>query len=184
MLRQKLRAELGISASAIIAIHVARVDPMKDHPTCLAALSALPNVSGLLVGRGTDKLTLPANVRALGERADAAALYAASDIVLSTSAYGEGFSNAIAEGMSAGLVPIAADVGDMRSIIGETGTVISPGNVPALAEAIRNEAKRPPGERTKRGLAARDRVVRLYSLDRMVDRFARLYEAPAVDGTV
>jgi glycosyltransferase involved in cell wall biosynthesis len=174
-LRKATRVELGIDADACIVIHVARADPMKDHATCLAALAALPNVTGLLVGSGTETLAIPGNVRALGERADVATLYATSDIVLSTSAFGEGFSNAIAEGMSAGLVPVATDVGDVRSIVGETGAVVSPGDVSALVSAIRNEAGRSLEGRRRRGLEARDRIVQLYSLERAAERFARLY---------
>jgi glycosyltransferase involved in cell wall biosynthesis len=183
-LHQKLRAELCIDNNVVVAIHVARVDPMKDHATCLAALNALPDVRGLLVGRGTDTLALPDNVRGLGERADVNALYAASDIALSTSAFGEGFSNAIAEGMSSGLAPVVTDVGDVKSIVGETGAVVSPGDVSALVKALRIEADRSSDDRRKRGLAARNRIVNLYSLDRMVERFARLYETPLNTGAV
>jgi glycosyltransferase involved in cell wall biosynthesis len=174
-MRAALRIELGIAADACVAIHVARVDPMKDHATCLAVLAALPGVAALLVGNGTDTLPLPKNVRALGARVDVATLYAASDIVLSTSAFGEGFSNAIAEGMSAGLVPVATDVGDARSIVGETGAVVAPGDVAALVGAVRDEAQRSPDERRRRGLDARNRIMQFYSLERTVESFARLY---------
>ena len=173
--RQKVRAELGIDPNAVIVIHVARVDPMKDHATSIAALAALPNVTGLLVGIGTEALVLPRNVRGLGERADVTSLYAASDIVLSSSAFGEGFSNAIAEGMSAGLVPVATDVGDVRSIVGETGPVVSRGDVSALVCAIRNEAGRSLEEQRRRGLRARDRIAQFYSVERMTERFVQLY---------
>jgi glycosyltransferase involved in cell wall biosynthesis len=181
-LRQKLRTELGFDDNAFVAIHVARVDPMKDHATCLAVFKASPNVSGLLVGRGTDTLAFPGNVRGLGERADVNALYAASDVTLSTSAFGEGFSNAIAEGMSAGLAPVVTDIGDARSIVGETGAVVSPGDVSALVKALRIEADRSSDDRRKRGLAARNRIAQLYSMDLMVERFARLYETPLGSG--
>ncbi len=101
--RAAIRAELGIPMDAVVAIHAARVDPMKDHVTSLAALAAAPQVVGLLAGAGTEALTVPPNVRALGLRHDLTRLYAGADLVLSSSAFGEGFSNAIAEGMSAGL---------------------------------------------------------------------------------
>ncbi len=182
-LREKMRAELGIPADACVAIHIARVDPMKDHATCVAALTQVPDVVGLLVGLDTETLTLPPNVRGLGRRTDVMALYAASDIVLSTSAYGEGFSNAIAEGMATGLVPVATDVGDTRTIVGDTGTVIAPGDVATLANELRRAAQWPPGYRQQCGLAARDRIVRLYSLERAVDSYVRLYsETPLAGG--
>src|SRR5262245_61402377 len=38
--RVALRAEFGIPMDSVVAIHAARVDPMKDHQTLLAAMSA------------------------------------------------------------------------------------------------------------------------------------------------
>ena len=86
--------------------------------------------------------------------------------------------------MSSGLAPVVTDVGDVKSIVGETGAVVSPGDVSALVKALRIEADRSSDDRRKRGLAARNRIVNLYSLDRMVERFARLYETPLDTGAV
>jgi glycosyltransferase involved in cell wall biosynthesis len=173
--RAALRAEFGIPMDAVVAIHAARVDPMKDHATMLAALAAAPQVVGLLVGAGTEELTMPPNVRALGLRRDLTRLYASADLVLSSSAFGEGFSNAIAEGMSAGLVPIATNVGDARDIVGETGRLVAPGDAAALAAAIAAEAAVPADDRAARGLHARERIVERFPLSRTINNYARLY---------
>ncbi len=103
------------------------------------------------------------------------ALYAAADIVASTSAFGEGFSNVIAEGMSAGLVPVATDVGDARRIVGDAGTVVAPGDAQAFAAALRDIAALAAAERSRRGLAARQRIIANFTLAKAVDAFARLY---------
>ena len=66
--RTALRAELGTADDAIVAIHVARLNPMKDHASFLKAMQALPQMRGLLVGAGTETLDLPGNVGALGLR--------------------------------------------------------------------------------------------------------------------
>ena len=95
------------------------------------------------------ELAAPPNVRALGRRRDTEALYAAADIVASTSAFGEGFSNVIAEGMSAGLVPVATDVGDARRIVGDTGSIVAPRNSQAFAAALREIAALPAAERRR-----------------------------------
>jgi glycosyltransferase involved in cell wall biosynthesis len=170
-----VRRQLGIPDDACVAIHVARIDPMKDHATGVAAAARSPDVFGLFVGEGTEKLALPANARGLGRRSDVADLYAAADIVLSTSAFGEGFSNALTEGMSAGLIPIATDVGDASAIVGKTGAVLAPGDLAGFVNAINETTLMTPDARRMRGIAARDRVCELYSLDRAVDRFAKLY---------
>jgi glycosyltransferase involved in cell wall biosynthesis len=175
--RDALRMEFGIPRDAIVVAHAARVDAMKDHATCLAALAAAPGVVGILFGAGTEGLQLPPNARALGMRRDVERLYAMADIVLSTSAFGEGFSNAIAEGMSSGLVPVATDVGDARPIVGETGHVVAPREVQALASAIRETAALMPAERTALGLRARARIVDQFSLQHAVDAYQRLYHS-------
>jgi glycosyltransferase involved in cell wall biosynthesis len=175
--RQRVRAELGIAADAIVAIHVARVDPMKDHVSFLAAMEWVPSVFGLMVGAGTQDLAVPPNVRAIGLRRDVDRLYPAADIVVSTSAFGEGFSNVIAEGMSAGLVPIATDVGDARRIVGDTGYIVPAGDAAMVARAIATEAAMPLAERSSHGSRARVRIVENFSLARAVEQYQRLYSA-------
>ena len=175
--RAALRAELGIPADAVVAIHAARVDPMKDHPTLLAAMAAVPQVLGLLVGAGTETLRLPANVRALGLRRDLARLYATADIVVSSSAFGEGFSNVVAEGMSVGLIPVATDVGDAREIVGDAGYVVAPGDVASLAGALAAAASGSAADRLARGLRARARMIDLFPLSKTIEAYARLYDS-------
>lgn len=173
--RRELRAVLGIPDGRRVAIHVARVDPMKDHPGLLAAFSALPDVTLLLVGAGTEALAVPANVRALGRRDDVPALLAAADIVVSSSAFGEGFSNAVAEGMSAGLVPVVTDVGDARTIVGDSGQVVAPRDAAGLCAAVRELGALPAGDLVLQGLRARARISAEFSIGGVVERFAALY---------
>ncbi len=174
-LRKAVRAELKIAPDAVLVIHVARVHSMKDHETFLAAMAAIPRIEAVMVGSGTERLRVPANVRALGLRRDVARIYAAGDIVVSTSAFGEGFSNAIAEGMSAGLVPIATDIGDARRIVHDTGAIVAIGDAAGLAARIAEEAALSADQRRARGLNARARIQEKFSLSRAVESFARLY---------
>ena len=174
-LRAKLRSELTIAPDRLVVIHVARVDAMKDHKTFLEAMAVLPQVWGLLVGAGTERLVLPANVRALGVRMDASCLYPIADVVASSSAFGEGFSNVVAEGMSAGLMPVATDVGDVGLIVGDTGFVLPPRDPAAFAAVLREILSLTPAERRRRGAAARSRIVSQFSLKRAADAFEILY---------
>lgn len=176
-LRRQMRAELGIGESEIVAIHAARVDPMKDHATLLAAVAQLPTLTVILAGSETQTLDAPKNVRTLGPRGDLERLYAAADIVVSSSAFGEGFANVIAEGMSSALVPVATDVGDARRIIGDTGTIVAPGDVQGLAAALGAVAALSDVERRRRGQAARQRIAANFTLERSVDAYAKLYAA-------
>lgn len=174
-IREKVRAELGIPEDAVVVINVARVDPMKDHANFLAAMAQVPEVFGIMVGDGTQELSAPPNVRALGLQRDSERLLAAADIVASTSAFGEGFSNVIAEGMSAGLVPVATDVGDAWRIIGDIGWIVAPGDSAAFARAIGEVAALPASERRRRGMVARERIIAKFTLAQAADAFAKLY---------
>ena len=176
-LRSAVRRELGIAADRTVAIHIARVDPMKDHACFVEVLRALPQIQGVLVGRGTESLAVPANARALGARQDLPRLYAAADIVVSTSVFGEGFSNVVAEGMSCGLVPVATRVGDAALIVGTAGHVLTPGDRDALAQALSTIAALPADERRSRRMAARERIVANFSLEAAVSAYAALYDS-------
>ena len=176
--RRQIRDELGISRDAVVVIYVARVDPMKDHDTFLAAMARLPAVTAIMVGNGTRELPAQPNVYALGLRRDTERAYAAADIVASTSAFGEGFSNVIAEGMSAGLVPVATDVGDVGRIIGDAGSLVPPRDPAAFSHALATLAALSKEERVRKGASVRARIVSNFSLESAVDRYFQLYSAP------
>lgn len=177
--RQAVRAELGIADNTKLLMHVARVDPMKDHAGLLKALGMVPGLTSILVGAGTERLTLPPSVTALGRRGDVARLLAGADIIASCSAFGEGFPNALAEGMSCGLVPVATDVGDSQLIVGDTGLMVSRRDPVAFAAALRSLMEWPEGKWRDAGAAARARITDSFTLDKAVGRFEALYRTSA-----
>jgi glycosyltransferase involved in cell wall biosynthesis len=173
--RQAVRGELGIPQDATLLAHVARVDPMKDHGSFLAAMTELPDLFALLVGVGTENLAAARNVLRLGRRHDVARLFAAADFAVSSSRFGEGFSNALAEGMACGLPAIATDVGDAKLILGDTGLVVPPENPHALATAIRALAAEPTAARADRRRKARARIVEQFAMTHAIQRYGELY---------
>jgi glycosyltransferase involved in cell wall biosynthesis len=177
--RHAVRTELGIAKDAIVLAHVARVDPMKDHGSFLAAMAALPDLSALLVGAGTENLPAAPNLFRLGRRCDVARLFAAADFVISSSRFGEGFSNVLAEGMACGLPAVASDVGDAKLIIGDSGIVVPPKRPDALTAAIRTLAAESETARAKRGSRARARIVENFAMRQAVHRYVELYESLA-----
>lgn len=178
--RRAMRSSLNIAPQDLVIAHVARVDPMKDHATLLSAISGLEGIKVLFIGKGTKKLSIPSNAIALGARDDVPDLLTAADIVVSSSAFGEGFCNALAEGMAAGLVPVATNVGDARRILGDVGFIVpsrSPEALREVIEALRREARESSADFEDKKKAARNRILANYSLELAVARFADLYRA-------
>jgi glycosyltransferase involved in cell wall biosynthesis len=95
--------------------------------------------------------------------------------VVSSSRFGEGFSNVLAEGMACGLPAVATDVGDAKLIVGDTGFVVPPENPDALAAAIRRLAGESAIARAERGNRARARIVENFAMGHVIHRYVELY---------
>jgi glycosyltransferase involved in cell wall biosynthesis len=173
--RTRTRTRLGIPDGEPVVIHVARLDPMKDHASLVAVAAALPNFKFIMAGRGTEKIDAPTNLIALGNKSGMPDLYAAADFLLSTSIFGEGFPNAVAEAMACALPVVATNVGDSRRIVGDTGIIVSPRDIAAMTAAISRLQAEPDTMRKARADAARKRIEGHYSLDRMVRAFDALH---------
>lgn len=175
--RAAVRKALGISPTATLLAHVARRDPMKDHETYLAALDRLPQVTGLAVGLGTENLPDRVNLIRLGARADVPRLLAASDFIVSSSAFGEGFPNVLAEGMATGAPAVSTDVGDAARIVGDTGRIVPPRDPQALAGAIAELDGETGEARAARRASARKRIETVFPLDGAARAYAALYRS-------
>lgn len=174
-LRTQVRAELAIDSGVKLVAHVARVDPMKDHETLLAAMRELPDVELLLIGLGTESLATRPGWHGLGQRADVPRLLSACDLIVASSAYGEGFSNALAEGMASGLPAIATDVGDAARIVGQSGRIVPPRDAQALAKAIHKLAFEPPDVHAERRVQARSSIENRFSMAANLEAFEQVY---------
>jgi glycosyltransferase involved in cell wall biosynthesis len=148
---------------------------MKDHAAVIEVSRRRPDISFWLVGQGTEELALPANATGLGNRSDVPDLYAAADVALSTSAFGEGFPNAVAEAMACELPVIATNVGDAARIVGTCGYVIKPRDTPALIASMDALFRMSSMERSDLGERSRQRIKQRFSLERSIETFDRLY---------
>lgn len=180
--RDRIRREWGLAPTDLVIGLPARLDPMKGHVTAFKALRLLsvdmPNVKMVCAGAGplneslrtlSRQLQIEGQVIWAGAKSDMPAVYSAFDIS-SSSSYGEGFSNAIAEAMACERACVVTDVGDSAAIVGETGWIVPAGSPEALAEAWRRSLTLTATERTEMGRLARQRVVENFSVERMVNR--------------
>ncbi len=188
--RREIRNELGISDSVPLIGAIGRFDPQKDYQTFLEAASILhewlPEVRFLLCGDGLtlenpelrrwiETSSLRDNFHFLGPREDVTRVDAALDIACSSSAYGEGFSNAVGEAMACGVPCAVTDVGDSARIVGDTGRVVPPRSPQALAVAWRELVAIGSAARRQLGAAARERIAASFGLEAMVARYEALY---------
>ena len=158
--------------STLLIGYVARKHPVKDHRTFLEAAGLLhkqfPDVRFVLCGEGATQQdselkdwSEAAGVRDaclfLGRRDDIPRVINAFDIATSSST-SEAFPNALAEAMALRIPAVVTNVGDSRSILGETGSVVPPKDPKALAQAWAGLIQAGPDLRERLGEAARARV--------------------------
>jgi glycosyltransferase involved in cell wall biosynthesis len=147
---KRIREAWGVAEDTLLIGLVARLDPMKDHPTFLKAAALLSrnraDVRFVCVGNGPEdyvaKLHRLAEESGIsnrviwaGERDDMPAVYNALDIACSSSV-SEGLPNAIAEAMACGVPCVVTDVGDSALLVGDSGIVVPPNDPQALADGL------------------------------------------------
>jgi len=187
-----LRRALHLPVDAPIIGSIGRLEPIKNYRLALGALARVrPTIPGgaepllVLVGDGTQRTDLEAlaqqlgiehRVKFLGWRTDADRLYGAFDLFTLTSR-SEGTSISLLEAMSAGLCPVVTDVGGNRAVLGTglAALLVPDGDEAALAEAWQAHLD-DPQRRRQMGAQARARVESAFSLERMIDQHAALYE--------
>lgn len=189
-MREGLKAPLPDTGDSPVIVHVANMNhPVKRQEDLLLALAMLHHggtpVQAFLVGdgprrKGLEKLAaelgVSDTVHFLRHRTDVAAIYARATLgVLCSSA--EGMSNAVMEGMAAGLPMVVTRVGGNTDLVrdGERGLVVPAERPAQLAQAI-NQLLSSPEKARRMGRAARDFVARELSLERLIRLHDALYQ--------
>jgi len=181
--RQQLCEELRVAESVLLVGHISRLHPMKDHATLLRAIErvadGLSDIVGkqevlfLLIGHGvTNELSKNSAIRFLGERVDVPRIMSALDIVVSSSAWGEGFPNVIGEAMASKVPCVVTDVGDSAYIVGKYGRVCSVGDDQCIANSLLQLIENKQ-ERETVGRQARKRIKEKYSIDKIKKEYLK-----------
>jgi L-malate glycosyltransferase len=186
--RRRARQQLRLDERAFVVATVARLDPVKDLMTLLEAFAivrqSVPSAQLLVIGDGPERDRLAAraaqpdlagSVHMTGYRPDVRALLPAADVYASSS-ISEGVSITILEAMAAGIPVIATAVGGTPEVFPEgAGGILVPSRDPErLAAAVASLAL---DQRLRVAMAAagRHRLESSFTIDRMVDDYARMY---------
>jgi glycosyltransferase involved in cell wall biosynthesis len=185
--RQLVRQSLGIPDTAFVVGTAGRLDPVKNLSLLVEAHRRLRTIVAdprtVIVGDGPERASLEREAARLevadsiifaGYRGDVRSVMAAFDVYVNCSTY-EGVSLTILEAMATGLPVVATRVGGTPEVVvdGETGRLVS-GSAHDIAGTIAAFAEDPPRARAM-GNAGRARVVRHFSLARMVEEYAQIY---------
>jgi len=188
--RAAQRAALNIPDSAFVMTIVANLFHYKGHADLFDALgkvaSQLPQPWRLVVigrdeGEGpglrvqAERLGIAENILWLGERRDVEAILRVADVALLVS-HQEGFSNALIEAMGQGLPVVATAVGgNLDAVVDGDSGLLVPRKAPAALGAAILALASDPAARRAMGMAARARVLAMFSQDACILRYDRLY---------
>jgi glycosyltransferase involved in cell wall biosynthesis len=149
--------------------------------------AAIPEARLLIVGKGEFRPQVEREIRACGltdavlfagfREEDLPEVLAALQVFVLLRPGSEGSCRAVLEAMAAGRAVVAARVGALADIVldGETGLLVDPSSVTALAHAI-SRLLRAPERAEQMGLRGRLRIERCFSRQRQVDDVLRLYD--------
>jgi sugar transferase (PEP-CTERM/EpsH1 system associated) len=187
--RSAVRQRLGIPVDALVIGSVGRMVPLKDFATLLRAAEALasetPKLYVLLVGSGPELRRLQDYVanslQLTGRVVFSGTIDRVTDVLNAMEIFVlptlmEGMSNTLLEAMAVCLPVVATRVGGNPEIVteGECGYLFTPQNVPELVSQLRTLTQ-DSQRRAEFGRAARERVLRHFSLELMLQRYRDLY---------
>ena len=185
--KAEIKKELGFS-DKLVVLFAGRLSPVKSLPTVIEALAGslktYPNMHLILVGEGSERLSLEkqalglgieAHVTFAGKQTNVKQYLNAADIFVLPSK-SEGISNALLEAMSAGLACVSTSVGGGNEVLdgGRCGLLIQPGNVAAWTQAL-VELATDSERRQQLGEAARQRVLDHYDFSVVGSKYEELY---------
>jgi glycosyltransferase involved in cell wall biosynthesis len=184
------RRDLWPDGDGVRWLAVGRLSHYKGFDVLLHALADVPDARLAIVGDGECADALRETARACGiagrvrfagsvDDATLLAAYAAADaFVLPSLNRGEAFGLVLLEAMRARLPVVASaiagsGIGEVV-VDGETGVLVPPGDVPALASAL--VQLRDANLRGRMGARGRERFEQRFTLERSAQRWFSLYE--------
>jgi glycosyltransferase involved in cell wall biosynthesis len=196
--RGRFRAELGISPGHFLVVSISRFVERKGQAWELAALGPLvasrPDVHVAFAGPCRDEERAwraalvrraagfpgSARIRFLEERPDVPEVLADADLLVRASVE-EGLPNVVLEAMAMRVPVVATAIcGTPEAVVdGSTGRLVPPRDPAALRHAVEDLVRTPASRRAALGDAGRERIERLFGMQRMIDAYERLFDRAA-----
>ncbi|KQB55306.1 glycosyl transferase family 1 [Pseudomonas endophytica] len=186
--RNLIRTSECISDHEELIVAVGRLVDAKDYRNLLNAFNNLskkrPNIKLWIVGDGPERkqlddlvshLGIDHLVKFLGVRSDVSRVYNAADLYVLSSAW-EGFGLVVAEAMASECVVVVTDCGGVKEVVGDFGFVAPAKNSSALFNAMNDALSLSTESAEKMTKAARDRIVNIYSIDKIVEKWSDIYQ--------
>jgi glycosyltransferase involved in cell wall biosynthesis len=195
--RAELRRSLQTPPGDVVVVQVGRLEAFKGQQVLVQAISSLrdhPGWTCWIVG-GAQRPSetgylrdlqafvhargIGDRVRFTGERTDVHAVMSAADIYCQPNTEPEGFGLTFIEAMQAGLPVVTSGIGAACELVnGRCGMLVPPGEVPALADALRRLIV-DADLRARLGAEARRRPDELCSVPRQMARIKATLSAVA-----
>lgn len=168
--------------SRMMILTAGRLDPQKGFMNLLevAKRAKAMNRSWIFVIAGEGPLKnqiedriadygISDTVRLIGFQSEIRSLMKSSDVFILPSRF-EGMPNVVMEAMAEGTPVVASDVNGIKELMidGETGYLVSPDNTDDFVDRLVRLEDR--DRRTQMGTAARERVLRCFTWERMADQ--------------
>ena len=187
--RAALRGEMSVGDQQFVWLAVGRFEVAKDYPNMLRAFGDVrarePRAVLVIVGQGslqaeaealTAELGLRNAVRFLGARDDVPAVMSAADGYVMSSAW-EGMPMVLLEAAAAGLPIVATAVGGNGEVVrdGESGFLVPARDSGVLRAGMLRLMALPEEQRRTMGERGREHVRANYGLQRVAERWERVY---------
>jgi glycosyltransferase involved in cell wall biosynthesis len=198
--RERMGRAVTGAESTFVWLCAGRIAPAKDYPNLLRAFAKVvqqrSDMQLWIAGGGSegareelesmaDNLGIREKVHFLGLRRDLPELLDAADGFVLASAW-EGLPQVIIEAMAMEKPVVATDVGGVRELLGErsagisgaliAGTLAPAKDPEALAAAMLRTMQQNRNDAALEGKAARERILRQFSIDAVADAWEELYK--------
>ena len=184
----QIHAEFWLPKQAPVVGAVAALTQEKGHKYLIEAAGMVvrdvPDARFVILGEGDLRPALERQIKELhldkhvvlpGFRADILSFIKGFDLFVMSSLF-EGLGTSLLDAMALSKATVASDTGGIPEVVshGETGLLVPPRDARALASAI-VKLLRDPERRERMGRAGLERVTKLFSADRMVEKTLGVY---------